>query len=451
MRTRGAARRYRGRGRPAARTALTALVLCTSTPGSAAAATPAPENVRLSGVEVGAPITGPIPARVGPPPAGAVARVMTPTKLFLAFDGMTLRRGCGDNGKTGCSRYYDDFGGAVLPYAPGQEDTRATVVQAVRSDLEPFGIIVTDRRPPDSEDYTTVAVGDAAAGDSSVLGFAGIAASYDCGDSNPNDLNFALDIARTGNVMATVINQEAAHSWGLEHVSLEEDNLYPTGRNVLNPVYVDECAKIVADTDLTPFQGECTLTHRRFCDPGYQNSYQEMLYMFGPTVPDVISPTLTLVEPADGATFAAPVDFDVVFTLEDDRSPHVIRAVLTIDGEEVFAETTTSREVRLGIQGGLAPGSHNFVVTAVDEGDNAATTASVTIVVTGTGEADAGSDTTAGTTTGPGPATGDETGSATEQFPGTSEAGCRIAPQAPGATIAVLACWVSGLRRRRKR
>jgi hypothetical protein len=113
--------------------------------------------------------------------------------------------------------------------------------------------------------------------------FAGIAPYVDCGNLWPNDTCFAGAYLGS-NIGATVILQEAAHTWGLEHVNSEFDNLHPFVAQP-TPYFQDKCNKIVANTDLVEIGGVCNSVHEMFCEAGYQNSYQELLYLFGPASP----------------------------------------------------------------------------------------------------------------------------------------------------------------------
>uniref|UniRef100_UPI003298AC4F hypothetical protein n=1 Tax=Salmonella enterica TaxID=28901 RepID=UPI003298AC4F len=73
-------------------------------------------------------------------------------------------------------------------------------------------------------------------------------------------------------------------------------NLHPFVAQA-GPYFQDQCNKIVADTDLVEIGGACNSVHELFCDAGYQNSYRELLHLFGPAVPDTSPPTVDVTSP----------------------------------------------------------------------------------------------------------------------------------------------------------
>lgn len=299
----------------------------------------------------------------------------SPTILYVNMDGGTMNGGCGNDSHNNCSTIIQ---GEIMPY-PGDESDRAAVVQAVREDTTDFGIITIDQRPADNMPYAMVMVGEPAF-DVGQVG--GVAPGIDCGNSNPNMTSFAFLVTAGPNTIATVINQEAAHTWGLEHVDDDLDNLFPTAGGTSNPTYRDVCSQIVSDTDLNPSGGQCNQVHTMFCDSGHQNSYQELLLLFGPPVPDNVAPTVSIDEPADGASFAYEDDWHLVITLQDDRTPQVLHTSIFFDDNEVIADqqflnTTLDFPINGGdppMGHGLSSGAHTIRVQITDEGGNPAST-----------------------------------------------------------------------------
>src|SRR5690606_19985352 len=135
----------------------------------------------------------------------------TPETLYINFDGGVLQTGCGNDPRYDCSTLAHLFNGYVGPY-DGNETQRISILQATRKDLQDFGVRVVVDRPPDDVPYTMVIYGD--------LGpqsFAGIAPYIDCEDRRGGDTSFTQGFG-SSNTGSTVILQEAAHTWGLEHV-----------------------------------------------------------------------------------------------------------------------------------------------------------------------------------------------------------------------------------------
>ncbi len=321
-------------------------------------------------VPLGFPLTAPNPAPmvmgVGHDD-GAIAAFDSPTVLFTNFDGATLNSGCGNDSHNDCSTLAGLFGGGILPFSGTYAD-RAAIVQSAREDVEDFGVIVVGERPPSNQPYAMVMVGNGVSGEQD---FGGVAPFIDCGNSDPNLTSFALELGGF-NVTATIIHQEAAHTWGLEHVNDPTDNLHPTAGGFNDPKYNDVCNKIVSDTDLNPSNGQCNSVHTMFCNSGNQNSYREMLALFGPPIPDQTAPTVTIDSPLEGEELPCPADFDLTLTLTDDRRPHSMIITILLDGSEVTGGLYVDQTHKFPIHGGISPGPHTWRVEAVDESGNPA-------------------------------------------------------------------------------
>jgi hypothetical protein len=256
----------------------------------------------------------------------------TPETLYINFDGGVLQTGCGNDPRYDCSTLSHLFNGYVGPY-DGNETQRISILQATRKDLKEFGVRVVIDRPPPDVPYTMVMYGD--------LGpqsFAGIAPYIDCEDRRGGDTSFTQGFG-SSNTGSTVILQEAAHTWGLEHVDAPLDILNPFKSAGLDQSFRDECFKIVSDTDLTPTQGSCNQVHTRFCETGYQNSWKEMSLLFGPAVPDTVAPTLEITSPPDESTFVLPSTIPLLGDVHDDLHPQFY-AVEVFDGDQPIYKGT---------------------------------------------------------------------------------------------------------------
>jgi MYXO-CTERM domain-containing protein len=286
--------------------------------------------------------------------------------LFVNFDGAQMNF-CGNNDPAGdCSTI---FQGVVLPYS-GDAVKRASVIQVLRQRVADFGVSVTDLRP-DSGPYDMEMVGNWQ-GEQPM--FAGVAPNIDCFDNDGPEVSFTLESANTPDGIAEVVWQEAAHTWGLEHVDDPTDLLYPTTSGS-NKQFRDTCSKIVEDTMLNPSSGYCNQMHTQFCDSGWQNSYQELLELFGESIPDTIAPTIEITSPADGDVIVGDFYLDVSFA--DDQHPVVIAATITLlqDGEPLSEPEPGSyagpSELSFPING-LPPGDYTILVEGTDESDNPA-------------------------------------------------------------------------------
>jgi hypothetical protein len=319
----------------------------------------------------GTPISAPwsTPEVLGaelPPPLAAQAGV-----LFVNFDGADMN-GCGwgnNDPKNNCSTI---FKGNVLPYS-GDAGKRAAVVQSMRKDFQDFNITVTDQRPGDNVDYDMEMIGDwdpAPQG-----GFAGVAPSIDCFNGTGGETSFTLDYTGSAGGIARAALQEVAHTWGLEHVESTGDLLYPTTAGVADPSFKDECFQIVQLDDANkpvPSGAECTTQHKQFCGVGTkQNSYRELLQIFGPSVPDLSAPTLEIVAPADGAEIEGQVDLTI--EAADEQSPMLLGITITgmgpiaLDGPTEYYPSPAALTFPIK---GLPPGAYDITVTVADEDQN---------------------------------------------------------------------------------
>jgi MYXO-CTERM domain-containing protein len=327
--------------------------------------------------------------------------------MFINFDGADLQS-CGGNDSPvdNCSRLWN---GSVDPYS-GDAAKRASIIQIVRQRVENFGITVTDQRPG-SGDYDMEMVGNWSGVDPDSLGFAGVAPSIDCFDSRGGETSFTLEKAGTSDGVAEIILQEIAHTWGLEHIDSQGDLLYPTTQGT-NKVFLDECLKIVQldanNMTTTPVNGQCNNMHTNFCDSGWQNSAQELLALFGPSIPDTFAPTIQILSPADGETLEGG-DVDLVIGFADDQSPAVINAIVTLESAALDAPVeedgayAAPAELTFPLSG-LPDGEYTVSVEGSDEADNPASDSVSFTVIGGMPQG------TSGGTTGDSGNTGDSAG-----------------------------------------
>lgn len=283
-----------------------------------------------------------------------------PHILYINFDGAVLRRGCGNDSRHDCSSLADLFAGYVGPFV-GTDNRRLAIIQAVRKDLADFGIRAVTTRPPADTDYTMVLYGDLGEQD-----FAGIAPYIDCGNLWANDTSFA-GAFQGSNIGSTIVLQEAAHTWGLEHVNSPFDNLHPFVAQA-TPRFQDQCNKIVSDTDLVETSGVCNQVHQQFCEVGFQNSYQELRSLFGPAVPDTQPPTLEITSPQDGSFHVLPTTLRLQGEVVDDLTPQLYEMTVTNKGETVYAGPVSGLDLALKDP---PAGDYDLTVTILDGAGNA--------------------------------------------------------------------------------
>jgi hypothetical protein len=296
----------------------------------------------------------------------ATARSSVPETVYVNFEGTVLRSGCGNDARLDCSTLAERFDGYVGPFR-GNATQRMAILQAARKGAADFGIRIVTRRPPPEVPYTMIVYGEL--GEQS---FAGVAPYLDCGDERRGDTAFSQG-ATSSNTGATLILHEAGHTWGLEHVDTEADIMHPSVVSGLTQTFVDDCLGIVADTDLGRTAGTCNEIHTRYCEPTFQNSWQTLSDLFGPSLPDVEAPELAITFPVDGATFEAPVSFTLRAEIDDDLHPQFY------DVELFDGETPVATRNDLGIEDDLEllverppPGEYALRVVLADGGGNTA-------------------------------------------------------------------------------
>ncbi len=389
----------------------------------------------------------PLPDRIrvsvdpGPPP-GAKQGV-----IFVNFDGATLSGGDDDSRANRSLMFQGNFP------AYGQGSKREAVMQAVRQDWAPFNVIVTDSRPA-SGDYTMNMTGPLNFVGPGVLGVALV----DCNDAwTHNNVTFAFHSANdpfSASTQATTIGQEVAHSYGLEHVDEPGDIMNPQNAGG-DPSFRDECIPIVPGNNGIA----CGQQHAAQCGTGSkQNSYRELLALFGPAVPDEAPPTVAIVAPSDGAVFEVGADFDIVAEASDDQG--IDGVDLYVDG--VFQQTDGQAPYGWGVEN-IPAGTYAIHAVARDLAGNEATSETITIYVgeapppdggdSGSGS-DSGGGTDGGGSTGGDPYEPGDTGSLPTDF-GMDRAdgggcGCAAGSPAPGWSLLLLPALVPAGRRRRR-
>lgn len=388
----------------------------------------------------------------------------TPTLLFVNFEGPFMNGGCGNDSQQDCTQIFPN---TQFNAHPGDAATRAAIIQATREDVVDFGVIVVGERPPMGNPYAMVVAGTPNGGGPAGVG--GVAPGIDCGNTNPNITSFSFLVNESANVQATVIHQEAAHTWGLEHVDDESDNLYPSTGGITDPKYQDVCSTVVADVQLNPTNASCNSVHTMFCGNNQQNSYQEMLLLFGPPVPDVVAPTVVIDAPTEGEEIDYETDFDLTITLDDDRRPAVLATQVYFDELQAADTSLINSTLTFPVNGGDAPGGHGLGngphtirVDITDEAGNPASAEVTIVIVNGPMESadETGADGSSGGTEGdtggdpPGGTGGTDAVTTDPAFDDAGDEGCGCHTSGPagsgsGPGTALLGLLALGLVRRR--
>ena len=386
----------------------------------------------------------------------------TPGTLFINFDGADMQSCNGSDWPVNnCSSIMND---TVLPYSGG-ESSRAAVVQQMAADVAPFAVTVVGERPIDDDEYDMVMVGNWEPPPEDG-GFAGVAPTIDCYNATRGETSFSLD-AGSASVVAKIVGQEAAHVWGLEHVDSASDLLFPTIGGAADPSFENTCHQIVIlDGGISPTEAVCAEMHSINCpdQADHQNSYQDMMMVFGPASPDMAAPSLEIIAPMDGEMFPSGADIEVRFTMSDNVAPPLFEVFASIDvdekGEAVGSADYLGPELSLPVNG-LPDGEHLIRIDIADQSGNESFDV-VQFVIgeetpDGTGESGDGSgsgggdDPETGTPAGESSGGGDDgdTDSEDPSSDTTAEGcGCRADPGPFAAWLVLLILGVSPRRRR---
>ncbi|MCA9699912.1 MAG: hypothetical protein KC431_20470 [Myxococcales bacterium] len=322
------------------------------------------------------------------------APAATPTYIFINIDGTNLTCQGGDNSLVDSSIIACQYGfSGPYPGWGGTAAQRQTLMDAVKADWAPFNMAVVSTRPANGP-YTMCMTGP---GNhpfgNNVLGIAPL----DCNNNMPNNIVFAFHSANDGfgaNTQATTISQEVAHAYGLEHVGATSDIMNPYNAGG-NPSFTDTCINIQGNPDIV-----CNGQHLAHCSSGKQNSYQELLSMFGAADPDNSPPTVAVTYPNNGDVFPVGADFQITCNATDDVG--VASVELYLNGSQ--AGSTVYAAPYAWDVNNLPLGDYQVYCVATDEWSN--TTQSTTVSFSAqedqggtTGGGTTGGDTTGGDTT----------------------------------------------------
>ena len=295
---------------------------------------------------------------------GQPAQHASQGRIFVNFDGAQLSDGWDDS--TNDVTQIGELVGSFAAYGAG--DKREAVMQAVRADWAPFNVVITDTRPA-SGPYTMNMTGPTNPFGGGVLGIAPL----DCDDSQThNNITYAFHSANdqfSATTQATTIGQEVAHSYGLEHVDDPSD--------IMNPYNAGGDASFT-DTCITIVQGTvCPSQHAAECGSSdQQNSYAELMRLFGTSNPDTSQPTVIITYPADGATFPTGSDFTLTVQADDDQA--IEQVTLYSNGNEQGTDPAAPYGWDVS---NIPAGTYELYVVARDSAGNETESATVTISV----------------------------------------------------------------------
>ncbi|MEZ4402522.1 MAG: Ig-like domain-containing protein [Kofleriaceae bacterium] len=295
--------------------------------------------------------------RVDLPEMAAPAAAAPPSRVLYVNDckpnGCQLTPGNfsrPDDSRTNVSSIVRGTGPRTLSAFTGSQATWDAIIQCVRENYAPFDIQVVTTEPASTTSYFEAM----AAGRPTELGFststAGVA-SFSCGII-PNAISFSfLNLNPTDVLDACwTISQESAHNFGLSHEMLGGDAM----TYMPNPPR----KRFLDQTACVGTQGCCQPSQECQCGPTEQNSFRELLAIFGTAPPT--PPEITITSPDNNAVVDA--GFPVRASIVDANG--VASAELSIDG--ALVQTVTSAPYVFNAPLTLADGPHMITVHATD-------------------------------------------------------------------------------------
>jgi MYXO-CTERM domain-containing protein len=357
--------------------------------------------------------------------------------IFLNYDGAQLTKN--NSFDDDATQNQSWLCGGNFPAWGNNPAKKESINQAFSKDWEAYQVQITTARPG-SGNYTMAMIGPG--GSLCGTGGAGVA-PVDCFNGEPDSVVYSYSSSGSNfsaNGEATVISQEVAHSYGLEHVNDSGDIMNPNaGGN--DQYFKDQCTQLAGSI-------HCGSQHSGHCAGASQNGHRELLDILGPSSPDTAPPSVAITYPVDGEAFPSAAGFDIQVQASDDQAVSEIQ--LWIDGvdtgdrdhDQPWGWTVNS----------IPDGIYEFQVIALDPAGNQAASETVTITVNASGGSGGSSDPTSDSGGG-----SLSTGGHDALPPGfgtddpDQEAGCACSLPQPGRGWAVLPLWLAmALTRRRK-
>jgi MYXO-CTERM domain-containing protein len=329
--------------------------------------------------------------------------------LFMNFSGADLKTG-EDNSAEDRSQLAQM---GNYPVFTGGEPKALAAIQALASDLAPFGVtIVYEQRPDKLLPYTMAMIGGEWMDTQLDNPAAGVAATADCGALNQRRIVYVFaDGGWSALEIASTAAQEAGHAWGLDH-SYNCDSVMSYCLGADDKIFSNTCDDLCELDCQLP--ANCRVTHEMFCgaDSDQQNEVEELTWLFGGAEPDMEPPTVEIVSPEDGAVIPEGEAVPIVANISDDFGGYAWKYVVTRDGEPWYDQVAYDRGVdEQGVPMlefvNLEPAEYVFEVVATDHAHDPVSD-SITITVQGAGADTSGGADTAGTGDAEGSTGGDD-------------------------------------------
>jgi uncharacterized protein (TIGR03382 family) len=278
--------------------------------------------------------------QAGVGPLHAVQYEPAPGILYIEMGGVTLEPTCGNgdsaNAALNCSPLVEQQ--TQFPsYGGGSE--QAAMFETLANYYEPFNIVMSTARPPEWVPYTMAVIGGSAGLAGLGGGVCGVA-NVACDGLKRNHVSLSFPQSCSG--VAEIAAQETSHNWGLEHTDNQTDLMYPFANGGFK-TFVDQCMTISHATGDGITQ--CGFIHEAYCPSGageQQNSYAELMAVFGPRVVDDEPPQILTLEPPDGTAFTTEDSFLISGTVAENTNFIAMKFTLESGGETLRTRCTNN-------------------------------------------------------------------------------------------------------------
>lgn len=386
-------------------------------------------------------------------PGGETPRFHT---VYLNFTGGVLMTG-GENSAENISNIARS--GHMFPVYGGGEERAIAAAQAVANDFEDWAVrVVYLERPPKVLPYTMVMIGGSWS--DTTAGPSGGVAPLDCEDFGQRNVCYAFQNNSPATTQANVISQEIGHTLGLGHTTAA-DSVMAFGYDTTNPGdlgFHDGCVPII---QVAGQSAACVGVNKCHCGVNEQQDDKATLFAtFSPAGVDIVEPTISILQPADGTVYQEGETVRVEFEPWDDVGGYGWGLLIENSAGDLLLDQVDYERAMVFDLTGLPPDVYTLTGYIRDHADHVVTDA-VTITVEGEastgdsgGSEGSGTGDDAGSSTGAGESSGDATEGASAGIDGGAlDDGCGCTsgrePARPlGAWLLGLA--LLGLSRRRR-
>jgi MYXO-CTERM domain-containing protein len=334
-------------------------------------------------------------------PGGETPRFHT---VYLNYTGGVLNTGA-ENSAENLSNIARS--GHMFPVYAGGEERAIAAAQAVANDFADWAVrVVYLERPPKVLPYTMVMIGGSY--NDTTAGPSGGVAPLDCEDFGQRNVCYAFQNNSPATTQANVISQEIGHTLGLGHTTAA-DSVMAFGYDTTNPGdlgFHDGCVPII---QVAGQSAACVGVNKCHCGIGEEQDDKATFFAtFSPAGVDIVEPTISILQPADGTVYQEGETVRVEFEPWDDVGGYGWKLLIENAAGELLLDQVDYDRAMIFDLTGLPPDVYTITAYIQDHADHVVTD-SVTITVEGEASLDesGGSEGSGGSSTGEVSATGE--------------------------------------------